>query len=66
MKTTHTMRRCKTEERARECMIAMNKASRGSRYGRRLYVIVDGPDNDFVVMHVDDAIKGEFFYRWEV
>lgn len=55
-----------TESEADWTMNARNQARRRAGNRRDLFVVVDGPENNFAVMHIDDAIKGGFNYRWEV
>ena len=52
-----------------EHMQQRNRAyARAVNYGacKDAAVLVDGPDDDYVVMTLNDAIEGGFLYEWAV
>ena len=51
------------EDEAVEIMRRRNREAGGLP----AYVLVDGPgDGEFAVMPLDEAVEGDFAYRWEV
>jgi len=60
-----TMRRFQTEAEAESFMRLTNQAQVSARRPR-FVVLVDGPEDDYYVMDLGDAIEAEFLYRWSV
>ena len=72
MKTTdktrhseHAMTKFMNLEDAERFMKMRNRAERLNRRPR-FVVLVDGPEDDFFVMELSEAIDNEFLYRWSV
>jgi hypothetical protein len=55
----------KTEQEAMECVKRRNQAF-VKYHKNETFCMVDGPDNDFCVMTVVEAIENEFSYKWTV
>lgn len=53
-----------TEEQAFNWMRMKNRACKKANNNKDIFVMVDGPSDDFAVMDIDSAIKNEFFYSW--
>ena len=60
-----TMRRFKTEAEAELFMRLRNQAERQNRRSD-LVVLVDGPEDNYVVMSLTEAVENGFLYRWTV
>ena len=58
----HYLRTFQTESAADDWMRAKNRASRDGT----VFVLVDGPADDFAVMDLTSAIESDFSYRWGV
>ena len=59
------MRTFTTEAEAEQYMRMINSTQRmNSR--PEFVVLVDGPEDDYAVMPLRDAIENEFLYRWTV
>lgn len=52
------------ENEAYQFMRMKNTACKKAGNLKDVYVIVDGPENDFVVMDIDSAIEGDFMYQF--
>ena len=52
-----------TEAEALDVMRRRNRARVGQRCP--VFVVVDGPDDDFAVVDLESAIEMEMPYRWE-
>ena len=63
--TVKTMRRFQTEAEAESFMRRTNQVQVSSRRPR-FVVLVDGPEDDYYVMDLADAIEEGFLYRWSV
>lgn len=50
----------------RDAAIAHMKSLNSDPYAKTLYVLVDGPEDNYVVMDVKSAVNGEFAYTWLV
>lgn len=49
---------------AREAMCRKNRGYLRAENHRDLAVVVEGPDSDWFVMDIREAIKGDFTYEW--
>lgn len=54
----------KSEEQAFQLMVAKNRACKRAGNLKDIFVLVDGPENDFAVMDLDSAIENGFLFQW--
>jgi hypothetical protein len=45
-------------------MVAKNRACKRAGNLKDIFVLVDGPENDFAVMDLDSAIENGFLFQW--
>ena len=65
MKTAPFLKMFKSESKAMEFMRLKNTACRRAGNMRDLYVVTDGPENDYAVMDIAAAIELGGGYTWE-
>ena len=65
MKTNEYMKMFKTEAAAMDWMRMKNRACKLAGNTRDLFVVTDGPENDFAVMDLKSAIELGSGYKWE-
>ena len=61
----NTMMRFTNQQNAEDFMRRTNRAERQNRRSE-FVVLVDGPEDDSIVMNLKDAIESEFLYRWSI
>lgn len=67
MKTNNKyLKMFKTENNAMHWMRMKNRACRLAGNFRDMFVVTDGPENDFAVMDLKSAIELGGGYKWEV
>jgi len=65
-KQSEYMQHFATEATAMLCMRMKNRACRLAGNHRDVFVVTDGPQNDFVVVDLATAIELGAGYKWEV
>ncbi len=66
MKATEYLKMFKNENKAMQWMRMKNRACAAAGNRRDLFVVCDGPENDFAVMDLKSAIELGNGYKWEV
>jgi hypothetical protein len=65
MKTKKYLKMFKSENLAMDLMRAKNRACKLAGNFRELFVVTDGPENNFAVMDLKSAIELAGGYKWE-
>ena len=66
MKTNEYLKMFKNENLAMDWMRMKNRACKLAGNFREMFVVTDGPENDFAVMDLKSAIEHGGGYKWEV
>jgi len=66
MNATQYLKMFKTESAAMQYMRMKNRACKAAGNRCDLYVVCDGPEDDFAVMDIESAIEMGMGYKWEV